>query len=106
MTMGMYKSSALRADTGIPKNYRQMPGFGVHTFKMINEAGKETYVKFHWKTQQVLIGIVSSITTNLSASCRSSSAACCTLGPNCAHQSRSRSPKTLLNLFHDASPKS
>jgi catalase len=29
-----------------------MPGFGVHTFKMINEAGKETYVKFHWKTQQ------------------------------------------------------
>ena len=45
-----------RADTGIPKNYRQMPGFGVHTFKMINEAGKETYVKFHWKTQQVCVG--------------------------------------------------
>ena len=41
-----------RADTGIPLNYRHMPGFGVHTFKMINEAGKETYVKFHWKPQQ------------------------------------------------------
>ena len=40
------------ADTGIPLNYRHMPGFGVHTFKMINEAGKETYVKFHWKPQQ------------------------------------------------------
>ena len=51
--------SVPRADTGIPKNYRQMPGFGVHTFKMINEAGKETYIKFHWKTQQVLVGHVS-----------------------------------------------
>lgn len=35
-------------DVGIPKSYRQMPGFGVHTFIMINKSGKETYVKFHW----------------------------------------------------------
>ncbi|GFR42897.1 hypothetical protein Agub_g3891 [Astrephomene gubernaculifera] len=35
-------------DAGIPLNYRHMPGFGVHTFKLINKAGKETYVKFHW----------------------------------------------------------
>jgi catalase len=26
-----------------------MEGFGVHTFKLINAAGKETLVKFHWK---------------------------------------------------------
>ena len=25
-----------------------MPGFGVHTFKLLNKAGQETYVKFHW----------------------------------------------------------
>jgi Catalase len=39
-------------DVGIPKNYRTMDGFGVHTYKLINRAGKETYVKFHWKTKQ------------------------------------------------------
>mmetsp|Transcript_15125 Transcript_15125/g.37688 ORF Transcript_15125/g.37688 Transcript_15125/m.37688 type:complete len:493 (-) Transcript_15125:784-2262(-) len=35
-------------DVGIPRNYRTMPGFGVHTFRLINKAGRETYVKFHW----------------------------------------------------------
>eukprot|EP00762_Andalucia_godoyi_P003049 ANDGO_04144.mRNA.1 Catalase isozyme 1 len=39
-------------DVGIPANYRQMDGFGVHTFKLISKDGKETLVKFHWKTQQ------------------------------------------------------
>ena len=39
-------------DVGIPKDYRHMDGFGVHTFKLINKAGKETFVKFHWKTKQ------------------------------------------------------
>lgn len=35
-------------DVGIPLNYRHMPGFGVHTFKLLNQAGNEVYVKFHW----------------------------------------------------------
>lgn len=35
-------------DVGIPKDFRHMPGFGVHTFKLVNEAGNETFVKFHW----------------------------------------------------------
>lgn len=25
-----------------------MPGYGVNTFKLVNKAGKETLVKFHW----------------------------------------------------------
>ena len=36
-------------DVGIPLDYRHMPGFGVHTFKLINREGRETFVKFHWK---------------------------------------------------------
>eukprot|EP00184_Porphyridium_aerugineum_P008140 CAMPEP_0184692414 /NCGR_PEP_ID=MMETSP0313-20130426/904_1 /TAXON_ID=2792 /ORGANISM="Porphyridium aerugineum, Strain SAG 1380-2" /LENGTH=463 /DNA_ID=CAMNT_0027150241 /DNA_START=192 /DNA_END=1583 /DNA_ORIENTATION=- len=39
-------------DVGIPKNYRTMKGFGVHTFKLLNKAGRETYVKFHWIPKQ------------------------------------------------------
>jgi hypothetical protein len=34
---------------GIPKNYRHMEGFGVHTYTLVNKAGKVTYVKFHWQ---------------------------------------------------------
>jgi catalase len=36
-------------DVGIPINYRHMNGSGVHTFTLINKAGKVTYVKFHWR---------------------------------------------------------
>lgn len=39
-------------DVGIPRNYETMNGAGVHTFVMINATGKETYVKFHWLTEQ------------------------------------------------------
>ena len=36
------------SDRAIPRSYRMMQGFGVHTFRLINEAGASTYVKFHW----------------------------------------------------------
>lgn len=37
------------SDRAIPRSFRMMEGFGVHTFKFINEQGKATFVKFHWK---------------------------------------------------------
>lgn len=37
------------SDRGIPKNYRMVEGFGVHTFRFVNEKGKSRFVKFHWK---------------------------------------------------------
>ena len=43
--------SFLLDDVGIPLNYRHMPGFGVHTFKLLNKGGQEVYVKFHWLPQ-------------------------------------------------------
>ena len=36
------------SDRAIPRSYRMMQGFGVHTFRMINAAGKSVFVKFHW----------------------------------------------------------
>lgn len=38
-------------DVGIPKNFRQMDGFGVNTFKLINAEGEQKLVKFHWKNR-------------------------------------------------------
>jgi catalase len=37
------------SDRAIPRSYRMMEGFGVHTFRFINEKGKARFVKFHWK---------------------------------------------------------
>ncbi|WP_410813692.1 catalase [Micromonospora sp. 067-2] len=37
------------SDRGIPRSYRTMEGFGVHTFRLANEAGETALVKFHWK---------------------------------------------------------
>jgi len=37
------------SDRAIPRSFRMMEGFGVHTFRFINEAGKARFVKFHWK---------------------------------------------------------
>jgi len=37
------------SDRGIPRSYRTMEGFGIHTFRLINAQGKSTFVRFHWK---------------------------------------------------------
>ena len=37
------------SDRAIPRSYRMMEGFGVHTFRLVNAAGEGRFVKFHWK---------------------------------------------------------
>ncbi|MGW0390689.1 catalase [Streptomyces sp. NPDC003042] len=37
------------SDRGIPRSFRMMEGFGVHTFRLVNAAGETALVKFHWK---------------------------------------------------------
>lgn len=37
------------SDRAIPRSYRMMDGFGVHTFRLIDANGKATFVKFHWR---------------------------------------------------------
>ena len=36
------------SDRGIPRSYRTMQGFGVHTFRLVNEEGESVFCKFHW----------------------------------------------------------
>jgi len=38
----------IMSDRAIPRSYRMMQGFGVHTFRLVNEAGESVFVKFHW----------------------------------------------------------
>ncbi|MBD5026245.1 catalase, partial [Xanthomonas citri pv. citri] len=37
---------------GIPANYRQMQGSGVHAYKWVNEEGKAVLVKYHFEPKQ------------------------------------------------------
>ncbi|OSQ35409.1 catalase [Thalassospira mesophila] len=46
------------SDRGIPRSFRFMEGFGVHTFRMVTEDGKSTFVKFLWKPKLGLQSVV------------------------------------------------
>ena len=39
----------LMSDRSLPRSYRMMEGFGVHSFRFINAQGESNFVKFHWK---------------------------------------------------------
>jgi len=49
MPESMHMIMWIMSDRAIPRSLRFMEGFGVHTFRLVNSAGKSTYVKFHWK---------------------------------------------------------
>jgi len=47
-----HQVSFLFSDRGTPDGYRQMNGYGSHTFKNVNARGEASYVKYHFKTDQ------------------------------------------------------
>jgi catalase len=48
----LHQVTIVMSDRGIPKSFRQMHGFGSHTFSMINAANDRIWVKFHFRSQQ------------------------------------------------------
>ena len=48
-TEGQHHTMWNMSDRGIPRSYRMMEGFGVHTFRCTNADGATSLVKFHWK---------------------------------------------------------
>jgi catalase len=49
MPESMHMIMWVMSDRAIPRSYRMMEGFGIHTFRLVNEAGKTQFVKFHWR---------------------------------------------------------
>lgn len=39
----------IMSDRTLPRSLRMIEGFGVHSFRLMNDAGKSTFVKFHWR---------------------------------------------------------
>jgi catalase len=54
-----HQVTMLFSDRGIPKSYRQMHGFGSHTFKWVNASGKACWVKYHFKTETGIANLTS-----------------------------------------------
>jgi len=48
MPESLHMQMWVMSDRAIPRSYRMMQGFGVHTFRLVNDAGQSTFVKFHW----------------------------------------------------------
>jgi catalase len=48
----------IMSDRAIPRSLRMMEGFGVHTYRLLNEANKSTYVKFHWRPKLGMQSVV------------------------------------------------
>lgn len=49
MPESMHMIMWVMSDRALPRSYRMMEGFGVHTFRLVNAKGKSVFVKFHWK---------------------------------------------------------
>jgi catalase len=47
----------LYSDQGMPASYREMDGWGVHAFRLVNAQGQQIFAKFHWKSEQGLKGM-------------------------------------------------
>jgi catalase len=58
MPESMHMIMWIMSDRAIPRSFRFMEGFGVHTFRFVNAAGDSTFVKFHWKPKQGLQSVV------------------------------------------------
>ena len=48
----LHQITIVMSDRGIPASYRNMHGFGSHTFSLINAKNERHWVKFHFRTQQ------------------------------------------------------
>ena len=48
----------IMSDRALPRSFRMMEGFGVHTFRLINQEGNSTYVKFHWRPKLGMASVI------------------------------------------------
>lgn len=58
MPESMHMVMWIMSDRAIPRSFRFMEGFGVHTFRLVNAEGKSSFVKFHWKPKLGMQSVV------------------------------------------------
>ena len=58
MPESMHMVMWIMSDRTIPRSFRFMEGFGVHTFRLVAANGNSTFVKFHWKPKMGLQSVL------------------------------------------------
>ena len=58
MPESMHMVMWIMSDRTIPRSLRTIEGFGVHSFRLVNDKGESTFVKFHWRPE---LGIQSTV---------------------------------------------
>ncbi|MEZ4334106.1 MAG: catalase [Myxococcota bacterium] len=58
MPESMHMMLWVMSDRAIPRSFRFMEGFGVHTFRLVDAEGRSRFVKFHWKPKLGLQSVV------------------------------------------------
>ncbi|HVL37879.1 MAG TPA: catalase [Fimbriimonadaceae bacterium] len=58
MPEAMHMIMWVLSDRALPRSYATMEGFGVHTFRLVNEAGNSTLCKIHWKPMEGLASLL------------------------------------------------
>src|ERR1700722_14367308 len=58
MPESMHMIMWIMSDRAIPRSFRFMEGFGVHTYRLLTAQGKSTFVKFHWKPKLGMQSVV------------------------------------------------
>ncbi|MGZ5304156.1 MAG: catalase, partial [Bacteroidia bacterium] len=66
MPESMHMIMWVLSDRALPRSYANMEGFGVHTFRFVNKAGKAKFVKFHWKPKAGVDSLVWDEVTKIS----------------------------------------
>ncbi|MDX6182433.1 catalase [Flavobacterium sp. Fl-77] len=61
----LHQITIVMSERGIPKSYRQMHGFGSHTFSLINAQNERFWVKFHIKSEQGIQNLTNEEAENL-----------------------------------------
>ena len=68
----LHQVTILMSDRGIPRSYREMHGFGSHTYSFINAKGERFWVKFHFKSLQGIANLTNKEASNIIANDRES----------------------------------
>lgn len=68
----LHQVTILMSDRGLPKNYRQMHGFGSHTYSFINAKNERYWVKFHFKSMQGIENYTDEEAAKVVGACRES----------------------------------
>jgi catalase len=61
----LHQVTILFSDRGLPKNYRQMHGFGSHTYSFLNARNERFWVKFHFKSMQGIANLTNAEAASL-----------------------------------------